>query len=396
MKRIPPPYSNDLESLVWPMSAAQFISRSMQAEVRFQQGCAGRLALLRAELGAFDLSFLFDRASGTTVWEQGGRETRRGTDSAKDAEALLPGVTIQAHLTKLPFAKQFIADMARQMGLESGFFSIFASQDARTAVHYDRNYNFTIQLAGSKTWTVHCSEPAVYAPSDCSALEEDRLARMSPSLHGTRIRPPTGHPSTFVLEPGDILYVPPGFWHGTECVGCSVQLNVSLEPRSWAEVVGRLVTKHLESRAHWRAPFGSPAPSDALPYLNELTRIVDSLSAEDLVLSPRIPQATSLHEPLRRTLGSLMMWETEGAGVFFEPDELRYLARGTAGREIETLKIDLEPVVAELAQLDHDTTIATLSEKHSIRCQRVGDLIDRLLQIGYLTRSQSTNASSNR
>jgi hypothetical protein len=179
-------------------------------------------------------------------------------------------------------------------------------------------------------------------------------------------------------------------------VGRSVQLNVSLEPRSWADVVGRLVTKHLESRAGWRAPFGSPAPSDTVPYLNELTRIVDSLSAEDLISSPPFPQATSLHEPMRRTLGSLMMWETEGAGVFFEPDELRYLARGTAGREIETLKIDLEPVVAELARLDHDTTIATLSEKHSIECQRVGDLVDRLLRIGYLKRSQSTNTSSNR
>jgi hypothetical protein len=219
---------------------------------------------------------------------------------------------------------------------------------------------------------------------------------MSPALHGTKVRPPIDHPSTFVLEPGHILYVPPGFWHGTECVGRSVQLNVSLEPRSWADIVGRLVTRHLESRAHWRAPFGTPAPSAALSYLNELTRIVNTLSTEDIVTSPPSAQAPTSHDPLRRTLGSLMMWETEGAGVFFESDELRYIARGTAGREIETLKIDLEPVVAELAQLENDTTIATLAKKHSIGERLVGDLINKLLRIGYLKRSQSANNSSSR
>jgi hypothetical protein len=88
------------------------------------------------------------------------------------------------------------------MNLESGFFSIFASRDTHTATHYDRNYNFTIQLSGEKTWTVHREGPAIVAPSDNMAFDADRLASMLPHMHGATSREPGHRASIYQLAPG--------------------------------------------------------------------------------------------------------------------------------------------------------------------------------------------------
>lgn len=144
-KKLSPPFSSDVSSLIWPMDALEFISGAMQTNVLFRRGDPSRLALLENPLGSYDLRFLFAHGEESTIWKNGGRDVTRGTDSDRDVDALTAGITLQTHLTtKLPFGKRFISELAGQMHLESGFFSIFASMDAYTATHYDRNYNFTI------------------------------------------------------------------------------------------------------------------------------------------------------------------------------------------------------------------------------------------------------------
>lgn len=381
-----PPFSSDLSSLVWPMSAEEFVSSAMQTEVLFRRGDPGRLALLEDPLGSYDLRYLFAHGDEATIWKQGGREVTRGTDSDRDVEALVSGTTIQTHLmTKLAFGKSFISKLARQMHLESGFFSIFASRDTHTATHYDRNYNFTIQLFGEKIWTVHTEEPAIQAPSESTALKADRLAPMSPHMHGAICREPDDRPSIYQMTPGDMLYVPPGYWHTTECAGLSIQLNLSIEPRAWFQVLGGALIRHLEAQQEWRAPFGVPTQSEATEYLTKLRRVVDSLSAEDVAVSARESPTVHVDEPLRRTLGSLLMWETNGAGLHFGVDELRFLAKGTRGRWIDILKIDMEPALVVLTKLDDPKTVRELSAEVQLDCERMRDFVQRLVDLGYLT-----------
>jgi hypothetical protein len=382
----PPPFSSDLSSLVWPMSAEEFVSSAMHSDVLFRRGDPGRLALLEEPLGSYDLQYLFSHGDEATVWKQGGREVTRGTDSDRDVEALVSGVTVQTHLmTKFSFGKSFIAKLARQMHLESGFFSIFASRETHTATHYDRNYNFTIQLFGEKIWTVHTQRPAIDAPSESAALCADRLAPMSPPLHGVTCRVPDDQPSIYRMRPGDMLYVPPGYWHATECAGFSIQLNLSIEPRAWFQVVGGALMRHLEAQQAWRAPFGVPTQTEATEYLTKLRRIVDSLSPEDVGVSAHESPTVHVDEPLRRTLGSLLMWETTGAGLHFGIDELRFLARGTRGRWIDILKSDMEPALIALTKLDDPKTVRELSTEVQLDCERLLDFVQRLVDFGYLT-----------
>jgi len=206
-----PPFSFDLESLVWPLSVKDFVARAMHSDVFFQRGSPQRLSLFEAALGGYDLTYLFAHGEGATVYKEGGRHTTRGSDSDRDVDVLVPGVTVQTHLqNKLPFGRKLIASVARQMDLTSGYFTVFASLDANTTVHFDRNYSFTIQLRGEKTWAVHADYPGIARPS--ANLADD------------------SEPLIYRLQPGDILYVPPGYRHATECAGLSLSLNLCLEP----------------------------------------------------------------------------------------------------------------------------------------------------------------------
>jgi len=386
LRALPPAFCSDLSSLVWPMPAEDFVSGAMHADVFYLRGTARRLALLEEPLGSFDLRYLFAHGDEATIWTQGGRQTTRGTDDERDVDALVPGATVQTHLaTKLAFGRKFISELARQMNLESGFFSIFASRDTHTATHYDRNYNFTIQLSGEKTWTVHREGPAIVAPSDNMAFDADRLASMLPHMHGATSREPGHRASIYQLAPGDILYVPPGYWHATECAGLSVSLNLSLEPRAWFQVLGGALMRHLESQPEWRAPFGIATQELAAGYLTRLKQIVDSLTAEDVVAIARERSTVHMDEPLRRTLGSLLMWERNGAGLHFGVDELRFLARGAHGRWIEIVKSDWEPALVALAKLDEPKTARELSAETRLDCERMVDFVQRLVRLGYLT-----------
>src|ERR1700746_1827895 len=84
-----PAFSSDLSSLVWPMSAEEFVSRAMQTEVIFRRGDPEVLALLEQPLGSFDLSYLCAHGEEATIWKEGGRQVTRATDSDRDAEALV-------------------------------------------------------------------------------------------------------------------------------------------------------------------------------------------------------------------------------------------------------------------------------------------------------------------
>lgn len=382
----PPPFSHELSSLIWPMPAEEFVASGMLTKVFFRSGDPRRLEELQGPLHAFDLRYLFAQGEEATIWKNGGRDVTRATDSALDVEALIPGTTIQTHLaSKSTFGLRFVSRIARQMQLDSGFFSIFASRETSTVTHYDRNYNFTIQLLGEKTWIVHTHAPAVEAPSGNAAFCADRLASTPPYLHGTTWCEPNDDPSIYRMTPGDILYVPPGYWHATECPGLSIQLNISIEPKAWYQVIGDALLRHFEAQPEWRAPFGAPSPEEAEYYLRRLCDLVDTLTSEDIPYSTRPSSSIRLDDPVRRTLGSLLMWDASDAGVHYGTDQLRFLARGTRERWIEIIHKDMEPMLELLSKLDSPRTTREMSIELGIASSQLSDFVQRLVDVGYLT-----------
>jgi hypothetical protein len=391
-----PLFSSDLSSLIWPLSAKDFVADGMHANIFFQRGGPHRLSLLEKSLGGFDLDYLFAHGEEATIWREGGLRATRGSDSDQDVHAIVPGVTVQTHLqNRLVFCRRLISSIAKQMNLAGGFCTIFASLDTYTATHFDRNYNFTIQLHGEKTWSVQPGFPAIAHPSANLAFDVDRLSSMQPQLHGATLHEPKKNQSIYTLKPGDILYVPPGYWHATNCNGLSVSLNLCIEPLAWFQTVGDALLRHLEAQPEWRLPRGASTAAEAAYYVRSLRRIVDSIVAEDLIANTAEPAAVLMDQPLRRTLGSLLMWDKQHAGVHYSTGQLRFHAKGTRGRLLDTLNEEWEPALVLLARLDRPACIRDLSTMTQMAREEMQAFVQRLVDVGYLAPASSPAPTSN-
>eukprot|EP00929_Paragymnodinium_shiwhaense_P006988 TRINITY_DN110943_c0_g1_i1.p1 TRINITY_DN110943_c0_g1~~TRINITY_DN110943_c0_g1_i1.p1 ORF type:complete len:442 (+),score=50.55 TRINITY_DN110943_c0_g1_i1:94-1419(+) len=92
-----------------------------------------------------------------------------------------------------------------------------------TRWHYDNNHNITIQVSGQKDW--FCM-PGSSHTTGSRAMDEPVLNRYEHS----RPIPPTS-PSQYVchsLQPGSVIYLPPGHWHQVATCGGEDSFSVDI------------------------------------------------------------------------------------------------------------------------------------------------------------------------
>jgi hypothetical protein len=117
-------------------------------------------------------------------------------------------------------------------------------------LHFDRQHNFFIQREGTKRWYLS-KIPAVKNPYDnvvYPGVTQSYLDDMA--QRGYRIRLPRDCGQVeYVLSPGDVLYVPPGFYHSAETLGeTSFHYTLTLEPACfWRDFNGDIFSKMLSS-----------------------------------------------------------------------------------------------------------------------------------------------------
>jgi hypothetical protein len=109
--------------------------------------------------------------------------------------------------------------------------------------HWDDHEVFVVQAAGRKTWSLHgCTEPW---PTRRGA--------------GRDAPPPDAPPEVVVLEPGDVLYLPRGYWHAAVGMGePSLHLTIGLTRKAGADLVHWLADDLLDQPA-----FRADLPFDA-------------------------------------------------------------------------------------------------------------------------------------
>lgn len=99
-------------------------------------------------------------------------------------------------------------------------------------LHYDRQHNYFIQREGSKRWYVS-DRPAIVNPHEnlvYPRANSEFLREMKSRGYNIRLPKECGQ-SIFELNPGDILYVPPGHYHSPEtAAGPSLHYTLTLEP----------------------------------------------------------------------------------------------------------------------------------------------------------------------
>jgi ribosomal protein L16 Arg81 hydroxylase len=136
------------------------------------------------------------------------------------------------------------------------------------ALHYDEEDVLALQVEGTKVWRL-------YAPTVVNPLKQ-----------GPRAPLPTDAPVLEVeLAPGDMLFVPAGYWHECTNRGArSVHYSALMIPLSVTDVLTAL-HERLLADAHWRRPFGRTAdlPADEAALKAHLETLLGELSLERLV-----------------------------------------------------------------------------------------------------------------
>src|SRR5262249_28447881 len=133
--------------------------------------------------------------------------------------------------------------------------SVFACKRAGgTASHFDSMENFTVQLSGSKVWTIS-SDLSVKNPVHnyfCGATLVDPVSAtyIPPGLTVDSF----GSRHEVEMSPGSVLYHPCGSLHSTLAGSDSVSLNLCFEPVSMCDLIGGVLEAKLMAEPAVRGP----------------------------------------------------------------------------------------------------------------------------------------------
>ncbi len=155
--------------------------------------------------------------------------------------------------------------------------------------HYDFQDNFTIQLSGSKRWTLRqgtvrhplrgCT-PHYAAPEAVeSQLKAARLSQPDFLFETPGPSNSYGETESVLLQAGDTLYFPAGMWHRVETVEPGVSMNISLMAKNYAALTCEALHHVLLKEDSWRQAVvhGGSSHEDAVRHLDCLLKTLPDI-----------------------------------------------------------------------------------------------------------------------
>lgn len=164
-------------------------------------------------------------------------------DGQKVIGALMDGATLYLnHLEEWhPAFGRYLESWARlpvARVVANAFITPGATQSA--SLHYDDSHNFVVQTEGRKRWRVYAPPPGVHPGMEATDLGGRLLLER-------------------IVEPGDVLYFPPGFPHEAEATdGLSIHLTFAAYELMPTMVLGAVVDTLYASDRWKRLPPGLP------------------------------------------------------------------------------------------------------------------------------------------
>jgi 50S ribosomal protein L16 3-hydroxylase len=154
-----------------------------------------------------------------------------------------------------PILKEWLKALKKDLGLPVSTYArciVYATPDGKgTAAHFDQNINFVLQLHGSKKWWL-AENDFVENPTERFTIGQP----LDPELESYALKEtPTSAPKSkkeYVLEPGSMLFVPRGYWHGTEADGDALALNFTLSQPTWIDLFTLALKSRLSLSPDWR------------------------------------------------------------------------------------------------------------------------------------------------
>lgn len=241
--------------LLAPMDIATFLREWFFAKPYHARGGAERVA---AYPKVVDRAPLLERASCVRAVFAGLRQARIDPGDAEDL--FLCGATIC--VTGAHLGSPMLADLARSAKAAlrfSGPVSVrayWSPPGAGFDVHFDRRVVTTIQVEGTKRWW-YSSSPAEVLPLEnvSSPLTEAQRTL----FEGSEMR-------SVVLEPGDVLCLPPGTWHSARGESACLAYNLAFDyvDGNIADLLTRALRTELLCTPELRSPlYGDRERPDA-------------------------------------------------------------------------------------------------------------------------------------
>lgn len=166
--------------------------------------------------------------------------------------------------------------------------TFISTENHMTNWHYDFQENFTIQLSGTKRWTLQqgtIKDPIRGCTPHYAAPEAVESQLKAAHLFDRKFR--FGFPETGVtaigsvqsidVKPGDVFYFPAGMWHKVEALEPGVSINVSLMASNYASVASQALHQLLFQDERWRQPVVNNSRVTAVDHLKTLLKDLPSM-----------------------------------------------------------------------------------------------------------------------
>ena len=132
------------------------------------------------------------------------------------------------------------------------YFNCYFSPDGHGFnLHIDDHSVFILQIEGAKEW-LFSPVPGVVNPTRGFQFPPNRTAVKLPWGYFTRPEPESLE--TVELQPGDVLYLPPGAWHQARARGSSLALTMAYERVTAAAVAQEAITARLAQLPELQVP----------------------------------------------------------------------------------------------------------------------------------------------
>ncbi|MEK7859154.1 MAG: cupin domain-containing protein [Elusimicrobiota bacterium] len=245
-----------LRALIEPLSPERFYREHWPRRPLVSHGPLARFGGLSRIPELQDVELLCEATRGpVTVFGEKGRQT-----NLEDGAAAFPfyddGETLYFRRLQrsIPALAELAASLARDFGVwpEDVAVEAFASRDGSgTAMHFDSEQNFNIQLRGTKTWRL-AENRSVVDPMQSFVAGRPLPAELkSYSVRSYPKRMPKAA-RTVRMREGSALYLPRGYWHDTVVQGDSLAVCFAVKPQVWAGVLLDVLRRRLIQDPGWR------------------------------------------------------------------------------------------------------------------------------------------------
>jgi len=149
--------------------------------------------------------------------------------------------------------------------------------------HYDNHDVFVLQIHGNKTWRLY--NPPFLAPLEFLPLQRHESVKAMTKFrlcHDMSGRDACTLTDEFIMQSGDCLYLPRGFWHEAESAPgeVSCHLTVGIQPTTYLDVLNVALSQAAQSDLRLREPlpFGYAVDPTAVQTVTaQIAKIVEGI-----------------------------------------------------------------------------------------------------------------------